>query len=429
MQPAEKVIDDDLEFDMTSVDAIRDENLLPVLARLRARDPIHWSTVNRCWQITSYEDVAAAFQDERFSNVRLSAFAFRTIPEGEREQRIPNLLRYVQGWIVNNDGETHKRLRSVANKALNKKFVDSLRPLFQTLATDLTEKAVRVKECDYAAEIAYFLPATVILTLLGLPLQHLEKVREWNRAITLALAAVFAAPETLIAADHAIAEMNDLILLEIAKRQKQPQEDLLTQLITLSDDSSKVLTKDEVLGLCHILLTAGHETTVNSLVFGLVAWARNPDQAQLLLSGKIDPLVAMQEMLRYIGMSTAQPRVAAVDFELRGKQIKKGDVVFLWVVSANKDPKVFPEPDRLDLSRPNIAATLTFGPGLHHCIGHYIARLELEIFFRTFLPRFSKIEILDQPLELLPNLSFRGLRHLNVRLTPKASVTAALSGP
>jgi pimeloyl-[acyl-carrier protein] synthase len=413
-----QVHEEDVEFDMTSVESMHDQRLLPNLARLRETDPVHWSKTNRCWQITTYEDVAAAFQDTRFSNIRMSTYAFRSIPEAEHQRLIPNLTRYVQGWIVNNDGEAHRRLRGVTTKALNKKFVDSLRPLFERLSSELTQKAVEMRECDFASQIAYFLPATVILNLLGLPLRHLEKVREWNRAITRALAGVFAPAEALIAADRAIGEMNEMVLAEIAKRCALPGEDLLTQLITLTDDAAGTLTEDEVLGLCHILLTAGHETTVNSMVFGLNAWANNPEQVQLFLSGKVDPLAAMQEMSRHIGMSTAQPRVAAQDFEFRGKQMRKGDVVFLWILSANMDPKVFPAPERLDLARPNIAAAMTFGPGLHHCVGHYLARVELEVFFRTFLPRFSKIEILDKPLAVLPNVAFRGLAHLNVRLTP-----------
>jgi pimeloyl-[acyl-carrier protein] synthase len=401
--------ENDVEFDMTSGESLHNERLLPNLARLRETDPVHWSELNRCWHITTYEDVAAAFQDTRFSNVRMSTYAFRSIPAVEHERVIPNLTRYIKGWIVNNDGEVHRRLRSVTTKALNKKFVDSLRPLFQSLSSELTRKAVSLRQCDFAAEI---------LRLLGLPLQHLEKVREWNRAITRALSAVFASAESLIAADRAIEEMNNMVLAEIARRRALPGEDLLTQLITLSDDAAGTLTEDEVLGLCHILLTAGHETTVNSMVFGLNAWANNPEQVQLFLSGKVDPLAAMQEVSRHIGMSTAQPRVAAEDFEFGGKPMRKGDVVFLWILSANMDPKVFPAPERLDLTRPNIAAAMTFGPGLHHCVGHYLARVELEVFFRSFLPCFSKIEILDKPLAVLPNVAFRGLAHLNVRLTP-----------
>ena len=237
-----QVLEEELEFDMTHVESLRDDKLLPKLARLRDCDPVHWSKTNRCWQITAYEDVAAAFQDARFSNVRMSTYAFRSIPEAEHERRIPNLTRYIQGWIVNNDGDVHRRLRGVTTKALNKKFVDSLRPLFQSLSSELTERVIELRQCDFAAQIAYFLPATVILTLLGLPLSHLEKVRDWNRAITRALAAVFAPSESLIAADQAIDEMNKMMLVEIAKRRDLPGDDLLTQLITLSDDATGTLS-------------------------------------------------------------------------------------------------------------------------------------------------------------------------------------------
>jgi cytochrome P450 len=412
-----KVRPEDLDFSMVDLESISDKKLLSALALLRGNDPVYWSEANQCWQITKYDDVAAAFQDIRFSNVRMSSFAFRSIDESEREQKIPNLLRYVKGWIVNVDGDTHKRLRTVVSKALSKKYVDSLKPLIQSLSTELTEKAVRLHECDYARDIAYFLPATVILTLLGLPLEHLEKVREWNRAITTGLSAVFAAPETLIATDQAIAEMNSMLRVEIAKRLATPQDDFLTQLVTLSDDTSGALTVDEVLGLCHLLLTAGHETTVNSLVMGLAALVKNPDQQKLLLSGEVEPLQALQELLRYIGMSTVQPRVAGADFEFCGKRIKKGDIAFLWVLSANNDPEKFPEPGKLDFKRVNSGDVVTFGPGIHHCVGHYLARVELDIFFRTFLPKFSKIEILEDDPVLSPTLSFRGFAHLNARFT------------
>ncbi len=417
MSLPEKLSPRDLDFSMGDMEAISDAQLLPALARLREHAPVYWSELNRCWQITKYDDVAAAFQDMRFSNVRLSFSALRSIPESERAEKIPNLLRYIQGWIVNVDGDTHKRLRSVATKALSRKFVDSLKPLIQSLSTELTEKAATLHECDFAKDIAYFLPATVILTLLGLPLEHLEKVREWNRAITAGLSAAFASAEALMRADHAIAEMNSMLRVEIAKRLAAPQPDFLTQLVTLADDSNNLLSEDEVLGLCHILLTAGHETTVNSLVMGLAALVKNPDQRQLLLSGTVEPLGALQELLRHIGMSTTQPRVAATDFEFAGQHIKKGDVAFLWILSANNDPAKFPEPGKLDFTRPNAGDVLTFGPGLHHCVGHYLARIELDIFFRTFLPKFSKIEILEEKPVLSPTLTFRGFAHLNARFT------------
>src|SRR6266404_1194884 len=130
--------------------------------------------------------------------------------------------------------------------------------------------------------------------------------------------------------------MNKMVLAELAKRRDLPGDELLTQLITLSDDATGTLTEDEVLSLYHLLLTAAQETTVNSMVFVLNAWANNPEQVRLFLSGNVDPLSAMQELSRHIGMSTAQPRVAAEDFEFRGRRIRKGDVVFLWILRSEE---------------------------------------------------------------------------------------------
>ena len=409
---------DALDFSMGDPSMVTDEKLLPALAGLREQAPVYWSELNQCWQLTGYDAVNEAFQDVRFSNVRLSGFAFRSIPEEERDAQIPVLQRGVKDWIVNMDGAPHKRLRSIATRALSKKLVDSMIPQIDAISAELTEKAARLGECDFANEIAYYLPASIILTLVGLSMDHLEKVRDWTRAITSALVAPFSPPELLIACNQAMAEMNDMVRAEIAKRRVEPREDLLTQLVTLKDESSnEMLTEDDILGFCHILLTAGHDTTVNTMVLGLNAFASHPEQVQQFLEGKGDPLVAMQELSRFIGMSTAQARVAGTDFEFHGKQIKKGDVVFLWILSANHDPAKFPDPGKFDLFRPNLSDVMTFGPGLHHCIGHYIARVELAHFFKIFLPRFSKIEILDKPLARTHMLIFRGVSQLRVSFT------------
>ncbi len=406
-----------IDFSMNDPGIVPSERLLPLLDALRQAAPVYWSKINQCWQITGYDAVSPAYNDARFSNNRQSSFAWRSIPPEQWEEKIPNLLRYTQSWIVNVDGPHHQRLRAVGTKALNRRFVDSLTPRIQEISTELTEKAIRLGTVDFYNDIAYYLPATVVLLLLGIPLEHLEKVREWSRAITSALVAPFSPPELLIACDKALGEINDLMRVEIAKRKEQPQNDLLTQLVHLADDSNKTLSEDEIFGLAHILLTAGHDTTVNTLTLGLDAFAKNPEQAKLFLEGAVDPLTAMQEVSRFTAMSTCQPRVVGEDFEFGGQPLKKGDVAFLWIASGNHDPAKFPNPGAFDITRPNLGDVLTFGPGLHHCLGHYIARVELAVFFKIFLARVTKIEILDEPLDWAHMLIFRTVRHLNVRLT------------
>lgn len=408
----------DVDFSMDANGDISDDVLIPKLARVREQGAIFRSELNQSWWITGRDEIIEAFRDPRLSASRISGASFGSIPEEDWSKRIPVLSESIHDWIVNVDGEKHRRLRLVAAKALNKKFVDSLIPLFQSLSDDLTEKAADLREFDFVKEIAYYLPATVILELLGLSHDHLEKVREWNRAVVNALVAMFAEPHLLEAADRAIAEMYDFLRIEIADRRKNPRNDLLTRLVTMTDDEDQLLSEEEVLGIGHILLTAGHETTVNSLSLGLVALVNNPDQAKIFLNGEVAPLLAMQELSRFIGVSTLQSRLVAEDFELGGERLRKNDMVFLWTLAGNNQPDIFPEPRKLDFTRENLSEVVTFGPGFHHCIGHYIARVEMMTFYKTFLPKFSKIEILDDELKYSPTLAFRGLAELNVRVTP-----------
>jgi cytochrome P450 len=223
-----------------------------------------------------------------------------------------------------------------------------------------------------------------------------------------------------VRAEQAISDMNEMVRAEIARRRRQPQDDFLTALMNASEEEDR-LSENEVLGICHVLLTAGHETTVNSMVLGLLAWIRNPDQLQLFLGGGVDAMSAVNEMMRYSGMSMLQRKIALEDFAWHGQPVKAGEVLFLFVGAANRDPRVFTDPDEMDITRTNLEQVMTFGPGIHHCIGHYLARVELAVFFETFLQRFARIELLDPELAQSPAVTFRGRQHLNVRFRPNVA--------
>jgi pimeloyl-[acyl-carrier protein] synthase len=405
---------DALDIDLQDIHALRDENLFPALAGIRESQPVYWSARNSGWFITGHSDVSAAFQDRRLSNVRLLGYLKRF--REEWPDKIPSLLFYLPGWVLNNDGEPHARLRKLLVKAISRKYVDSLRPLITRVADALTDKAERLGQADFAAEIAYPLPATVILTMLGISLENLEKVRQWNQSIVMALATARPTLETVVQAEHAIVEMNAMVMAEIAARRLQPRDDFLTTLMSVSEDEDR-LSEKEMLGICQVLLTAGHETTVNSMVWGLVAWCRHPAQRALFLGGSVDQMAATNELMRYSGMSMLQRKIALEEFSWHGQSIKPGDFIYLFVGAANRDPAVFRQPDVMDLTRTNLEQTMTFGPGIHHCIGHYLARVELAVFFDRFLRRFDRLSILDPALAQGPGITFRGLQYLNVRFT------------
>jgi pimeloyl-[acyl-carrier protein] synthase len=211
---------------------------------------------------------------------------------------------------------------------------------------------------------------------------------------------------------------------EIASRRRSPREDFLTALLNASAEGER-LSEKEMLGICHVLLTAGHETTVNSMVTGLVAWAENPRQRELYLSGAVDGMAAIGEMMRYSAMSTLQRKIVLQDFDWHGKRLRRGEVVWLFVAAANRDPRVFESPDVMDVTRAHLDQVMTFGPGIHHCVGHHLAKIQLDEFFRVFLPAIGHIEILDRPLAQLPSMTFRGLSRLRVRLSAAPTPRAA----
>ena len=179
-----------------------------------------------------------------------------------------------------------------------------------------------------------------------------------------------------------------------------------------------MLIVDEVVAALILLIVAGHDTTSNSMTLGVRALAKNPAAWANLRAHPEHGVEAAVEIMRFTAMSAAQPRLAARDFEWRGRRIRQNDLVMLMIAGGNRDPRVFKNPDQMDFSRQN-DQSLTFGPGLHHCIGHPLTKLQLAEFFAALTQRFGSVEILQEP-EFVPNLVFRGVTQLDVRFHPRA---------
>jgi cytochrome P450 len=190
----------------------------------------------------------------------------------------------------------------------------------------------------------------------------------------------------------------------------------LSALVNASEDAD-ALSTEELLGLCHVLIIAGHDTTANSLGLGLVALLRHVEQRQRYLSGSVEPMQAMSELLRFVAMSSTQIRIAKEPIALRGKVIEPGQIGFLMIAAANRDSSVFENPDSLDFSRSHLERSATFGPGVHHCLGHFLARMELDILYRKLFKRTIRVELTSETMRFTPNYAFRGLERIPVRLT------------
>ncbi len=406
-----------LDFAFANPANLHDRVFLSGLARIREQEPVFFSANQGGWLLTRHEDVTAGFSDQRLSARRLHVAQFHAIPEDERPQTIPNLLQYIPNWIINIDDDQHQRVRKLVIKAFSRKVVESIRPSVDRACDELIAKALKKGELDFIEDIAFPLPASVICNLLGVPDQYMEPLRSWARDMTTALASAHPSREILLNAERTVKEMNDLFLAEFDKRRREPGADLLTALVQAHEDGES-LTDEELLGLCHVFIVAGHDTTANSLGLGVVALLNNPEQRDRYLAGEFDNLACMSELLRYMAMASTQIRITRAPVEYGGKSIPPGQIVFLMIAAANRDPSVFDRPNELVFGRPNIDVSCTFAPGLHHCLGHHLARMELDTLYRKLFAA-AKVEVLSDDLHFTPNYAFRGMENIPVRITAR----------
>jgi len=415
------------------VDLMRDpqrhgRDFVEDLNRLRELDPVHWSESSRCWVVTRFQDVVDGFEGKvPLMNAGRHEFALVSIPLEDRPARIPNLHHYVENWIVGVDGQRHTRLRKLMLKGFTKKMVERMRPYARQRVRELLDRAEATPEIEFNEQIARPLPGYVVFKMLGIPEEQFPSLRDWSNAMVEGLAASAPPPEVLEKTDWAMGEMNEVVRAELEKRVAEPREDLFTTLLHATEDGDS-LTMDELLGAMHVIIVAGHDTTSNTLTLGVEALSRHPEAWQYMYENPDRIMDCVAELQRYVAMSAGQPKIAGEDFEWHGKQIKKGDIFFLAIAAANRDPDVFENPEVLDFTRDNNRSQV-FAPGIHHCIGHVLAKMQLCEFFSALVSRFETVEVLDQKLDFMPVAAFRGMYGMNVRFHPRTGEKCGVRRP
>jgi cytochrome P450 len=382
----------------------------PIYRRLRAEDPVHWSPRLKSWVLTRYDDVRQVLLDREVSSDRMRPF-FATLP-GPEAARIGDIVRYLSTWMVFRDPPEHTRLRRLTSKVFNLQSMNAMRPSVEALIEWLFERVGDRKQIDFIADFAGPLPALVIMAMLGVPKEELAKVKRMSDDMALFIGSSRMSPEKYDIAERATQEMAGFFRELIQARRRRPEADLLSQLVALDDNGDR-LTEDELVATCILLLFAGHETTTNHIANAMLALLKFPDQMAALRADPELSARAVEELLRYDGPSGAQVRVVKVEQELRGKQLKPGDRVFLMLNAANRDPEAYEEPERLLLARGG-PAHLTFGFGMHICLGFPLARLEGQIAVPAVLKHWQRIELAApvERIEWLNSMVFRGMQAL-----------------
>jgi cytochrome P450 len=383
-------------------------NPYPHYERMRTNDPVHLTPLGM-YVASRHAEVSLVMRDKRFGKDYVERTIRRYGP-GIMEEPV---FRSMSHWMLQQDPPDHTRLRGLVVKAFTARRVEDMRPRIQQVVDETLDRIIPQGKMDLIEDFAFRLPVTIICDMLGIPEEHREAFYAGSRDGGRLLDPVPLTPEEIRQgnAGNTMAAMYFQQLFEL--RRKQPGDDLTTQLVQAEEGGSK-LSNEELTANIILLFGAGHETTVNLIGNGLLALHRNPDQLALLKANPGLITNAIEEFLRYDSSVQLTGRVALEDIEdLGGRRIPKGESVLCLLGSANHDPAVYPDrPERLDITRPNVKP-LSFGGGIHFCLGAQLARIEAEIAISTLLRRLPDLRLDDaENPEWRPTFVLRGLKRL-----------------
>ena len=383
--------------------------------QIRDEDPVHWNELYETWVITRHDDLVWLTRNhEQFSNSVLAKDPrppYPAINDSDAElydfMKAANEQRFIQY-----DRPDHLEMRKVMHGYFTPKSMEEWRPLVKSAIAELLDAAeARGGDVDLMRDLAVPLPVLVIAEMMGVPESERSLIRTLSEKL---LFNGRSAPDRMRMVVEGIQGMNEYVDPIVEDRMVNPKDDFIT--VLAEGEKSGVFTREQVLGNTALLLLAGHETTINLICNGTLAFMNHRDQWDLL---KADPeglmVRATEEALRYDSPVKSIQRIATEDVEMRGKQIKKDDRICWFMSSANRDPNKFENPDAMDISRwPN--AHVAFGAGVHHCLGATIARVEGQEVFKALAERHPNLELKTHDMEYQESITFRSVKTMAVSL-------------
>jgi len=383
----------------------------PIYERMRASGAVSFSPLYQQWAILGYEEARTILTSNSFGvESQLETF-LSTRPYSKFSGHTKTLLRNV---LLFTDPPKHTRLRSLVNRAFTPRQMDRLEPRVDKLAHELLADMADDTCPDVIANFAAPLPINVISDLLGVPEDRWEWVARMSGFIRDVLDPLATAdPATVDATFDEITEYySDLADQRLA----EPENDLITGLVQAEEQGDR-LSRDELVSFVTLLMFAGHETTTGTIGNSIVALAANPDQRALVRENPDLWPNAVEELLRFDTALHTDPRTALEDTEIGGQTIKKGQNLTIMLGAVNRDPQRFDEPNTLQLDREN-PAPLSFGRGIHHCIGAALARMEMKISLRAFVEAFGDYTIDPDQIEWKQSIALRGPTRLPINRPP-----------
>lgn len=395
----------DLDALLVSPEIMRDP--YPIYARLRDEAPVMWSDNWQAWVVSRYDDVAVSLKDKEFlSNENRQALLFNGLPEKERDELATLRHYFAQKDVIGSDPPDHTRMRALVQKAFTPKVVASLEPRVRALARDMIGEAAKSSTFDFIHAVAHPLPVILIAEILGAPPEDRHYFKRWAADILGFQGTGQTQFGPAMISQKSLMEMFAYMDRLIDQRRTDPKDDVITTL-ALAEEGGQRFSRAELLATCNTLLTAGHETTTNltgNLVLQLLRdperWARVRSDAALIAP-------AIEEALRFDAPKQRNFRRVKKSHTFVGADFKEGQMVFQLIGAANRDPAKFPEPDRFDITRqPN--DHLSFGAGIHFCLGAPLARMEARVILETLLAARPDCHLEDRPIVWQERVQLRG---------------------
>ncbi len=401
-----------MEFDPTAAEFLADP--YPVLADLRETTPVVFHDALDRWFVTRHAGVRASLRDRRLGrNFRQvgSAEEFRAAPLDPRWDAFWDVERWSLLWLEPPD---HTRIRKLVAAAFTPRSVAAMRAPAAQLAAGLLEPLVEQGSMDLLYDFAQPYSIGLICDWLGVPVDNHRELLDWSHAMV-KMYELDTTEAQAVAANAAAAAFRDYTLDLIAERRRSPQDDLVSGLVQARVDGEH-LSDAEIVSTVIVLLNAGHEATVNTLGNGVLALMRHRAQWERLVDGSVAPVAALEELMRYDPPLQLFERWVLEDgVEIEGSPIPRGEKVALLFGAANRDPRVFPAPDEFDVGRANAAEHISFGGGIHVCIGAPLARIELEQSLRALAERCPRMQLTSEPRRI-PAFVIWGLEAVELTL-------------
>ena len=385
----------------------------PTYARLHEEGPLHYVDVGSkwaVWSIFSHAECSSIAKDPRLSAKR--AQQLLALLPISRQPEFSELARMLSLWMIFMDPPEHTRLRKLLNKGFSPAAIEGLRPQVEAVVDQMLAPLKRGSEVELMREFANAMPVRIISELLGVPQEMNDTFISWSRAIAVFRGSPDRTVEQARAAQDALVALTDFFRKTVAERRRNKGNDLISLLIDIEEEG-EVLTEEELYAQCIALLFAGHETTRNLIGNGMYTLLQHPQETAELRENPEIIRSAVEEILRFESPVQFTARVLKEDIEVCGQRIPKKWSILCMLGAANRDPKQFKDPNRLNLKRLN-NQHLAFSAGPHFCIGSQLARLEGQIAILNLLQRFPQMKLTGPRPEWASTFGFRGLKSLPV---------------